>query len=184
MITNKKKLKRETIAKSCFELFTKSGFHNVSVSQIALTAGIGKGTIYEYFINKEDIVLELMECLQKEYDEALHGMQNNKNISKEELLLNIFDIFIDKQNKHHTKREILKQFFIATITNPSEAILAYNQTLKNKYVQIINHKLKDEEKSIQLYDTILAQYLLSLTLEIDLATTVESIINYHLKGEI
>lgn len=182
MVNDKKKIKRETIAKSCFELFSKSGFHNVSVSQIALTAGIGKGTVYEYFKNKEDIVLELMECLQKEYDEALSTIVDNKNISKEELLLTLFDIFVDRQNKHDTKREILKQFFIATITNPSEAILSYNQTLKNKYVNMINNKLKDEQKSSIIYDAILAQYLLSLTLNIDLANKVESIINYHLKG--
>jgi len=182
MISQKKKTKRSNIAKSCFELFTSNGFHNVSVSQIALTAGIGKGTVYEYFLNKEDIVLELMECLQSEYDETLQSLLKNPNTSKEELLYCIFDIFIDEKNIHQRKREILKQFFIATITNPSEAIIDYNTTLKNKYIKIINTKLNDITKSNILYDAILGQYLLSLTLKVDLAKKVNSIIQYHLQG--
>lgn len=182
MISQKKKTKRSNIAKSCFELFTLNGFHNVSVSQIALTAGIGKGTIYEYFSNKEDIVLELMECLQSEYDETLQSLLKNPNTSKEELLYCIFDIFIDEKNMHQRKREILKQFFIATITNPSEAIINYNITLKNKYIKIINEKINDITKSNILYDAIVGQYLLSLTLKVDLAKKVNSIIQYHLQG--
>lgn len=180
MIKEKKKLKRENIAKSCLELFSTNGFHNVTVSEIAKTAGIGKGTIYEYFANKEDIVLELMECLQSEYDKKLVELKYNKDVDAKLFIYCIFDIFIDKNNLHEDKREILKQFVIATITNPSEAIITYNQTLRDKYANIIDEKINNKELAYILYDTIYAQYLLSLNVNICLANKVESILEYHL----
>ena len=182
MLSQKKKLKRETIAKSCFEIFAQNGFHNVSVSEIAKTAGIGKGTVYEYFSNKEDIVLELMECLQREYDPSLSSFVYNQNITPKELLFSLYDIFIDKNNQHTKKREVLKQFFLATISNPSVAIIEYNKTLKKKYTTVINEKINNFEKANAIYDDILGQYLLSLTLEIDLNQKISHIIEYHLKG--
>lgn len=179
MITEKKKIKRENIAKSCLELFSKNGFHNVTVSSIAQTAGIGKGTVYEYFSNKEDIVLELMECLQREYDTKLVEL-SNMEVSQEKFVFTVFDIFIDNDNNHEQKREILKQFLIASITNPSDAIKNYNKTLREKYVEILNDKINNKQISYILYDAILGQYLLSLTVEIDLPKKVESIIQYNL----
>ena len=54
MLTKEKKLeKRKAIAKSTCDLFVRKGFVNISVSEIAHVAGIGKGTVYEYFSNKE-----------------------------------------------------------------------------------------------------------------------------------
>ena len=62
----KKINKRKAIAKSTCDLFITKGFVNISISEIAKVAGIGKGTIYEYFTNKEDIIFELMSCLQED----------------------------------------------------------------------------------------------------------------------
>jgi len=43
------------------------GFVNISISQIAKTAGIGKGTVYEYFNNKEDIVFSMKRIDNSSY---------------------------------------------------------------------------------------------------------------------
>ena len=51
----KKNLKRKIIAKSCSSLLEENQFQNISISKLAQTAGIGKGTIYEYFKNKEEL---------------------------------------------------------------------------------------------------------------------------------
>jgi len=53
-IVNKEERRRE-IALSCSDLIHEVGIKKLTVSQAAKTAGIGKGTIYEYFENKEDI---------------------------------------------------------------------------------------------------------------------------------
>ncbi len=52
-----KPAKEKAIARSALQLFSKKGYAATSVSQIARSAGIGKGTIYEYFETKEDLFL-------------------------------------------------------------------------------------------------------------------------------
>ncbi len=43
-----------------WDLFTEKGFHDTKISEIAKKAGIGKGTVYEYFISKEELVQEMI----------------------------------------------------------------------------------------------------------------------------
>ncbi|WDE98301.1 TetR/AcrR family transcriptional regulator [Lentisphaera profundi] len=51
--------KRELILNSASKKFKDKGFANTTISTIAKDANIGKGTIYEYFSSKEDL---LMHC--------------------------------------------------------------------------------------------------------------------------
>ena len=56
--------KTENIARTALVLFSKKGYRATSVGQIARAAGIGKGTVYDYFQTKEDIfVAAVMEWL-------------------------------------------------------------------------------------------------------------------------
>jgi len=52
--------KRREVALACFDLIHDVGMKNLTVAQVAKTAGIGKGTVYEYFENKEDIIFEII----------------------------------------------------------------------------------------------------------------------------
>lgn len=54
-IVDKDERKKE-IATAALELFAENGFEATSVSRIARMAGIGKGTVYEYFKSKDEIV--------------------------------------------------------------------------------------------------------------------------------
>ena len=62
--------KRKDIALSCKELFFQNGINDLTVSQVAKTAGVGKGTIYDYFKNKEEIVFEIVNILMQEHNEV------------------------------------------------------------------------------------------------------------------
>ncbi len=70
IIVNKEK-KRRNIALSCRELLLDHGINSLTISQIAQTAGVGKGTIYEYFENKEDIVFEIITTFIAEHEKKL-----------------------------------------------------------------------------------------------------------------
>ncbi len=50
-----KKLKKNRLLETAFNLFTTRGLADTSVSDIAKEAGVGKGTFYLYFKGKEDI---------------------------------------------------------------------------------------------------------------------------------
>lgn len=54
------KTKRDDIVTSSVALFIEKGYLNTKIIDIAMRAGIGKGTVYEYFTSKEDILLEVL----------------------------------------------------------------------------------------------------------------------------
>ncbi len=53
--------KKEKLTTTALALFCENGYHKVTTNQIAKTAGLSIGTLYEYFENKESILLEILE---------------------------------------------------------------------------------------------------------------------------
>ncbi len=72
--------KRRAIREAATEVFAEKGFHQARVSDIARQAGVADGTIYLYFRNKEDLLLNIfedaMERLATELAEALDGVED------------------------------------------------------------------------------------------------------------
>ena len=52
--------KRELILAAAQEVFFEKGYHSATSEEIAKRAGIGKGTIYQYFDSKLEIFLEML----------------------------------------------------------------------------------------------------------------------------
>lgn len=51
--------KREAILQAALYLLAHKGFHGFSVKQVADMAGVAAGTVYLYFNDKEDLILQL-----------------------------------------------------------------------------------------------------------------------------
>lgn len=56
----KKTGKREAIVEAAIQVFSRKGYHNTRMEEIALVAGAGKGTIYEYFNSKLELFQEIL----------------------------------------------------------------------------------------------------------------------------
>ena len=53
--------RRQQILDAAYEVFTGKGFDLATTAEIARTAGIAEGTIYNYFDNKRDLFTELLK---------------------------------------------------------------------------------------------------------------------------
>lgn len=53
--------KRERILEAALTVFAERGFYNAKVSEVARAAGVADGTIYLYFKNKDDLLIQLFE---------------------------------------------------------------------------------------------------------------------------
>jgi len=51
-----KKEKEAAIGQAALQIFLEKGYHRAKMADIAQAAGMGKGTLYEYFKNKSDIL--------------------------------------------------------------------------------------------------------------------------------
>jgi AcrR family transcriptional regulator len=86
--------KRLKIMAAAAELFAAHPFHKVLLSEVAEAAGVGKGTLYIYFKNKEDLYLsvlysgfaELVEQLQCRLDKNQFGPMENLETAIREMV--------------------------------------------------------------------------------------------------
>jgi TetR/AcrR family fatty acid metabolism transcriptional regulator len=63
--------KRELILAAAQEVFFEKGYHTATSEEIAKRAGVGKGTIYQYFESKQEIFFEMQRLYVKQYEEKL-----------------------------------------------------------------------------------------------------------------
>ncbi|MDN5348075.1 MAG: hypothetical protein PWP65_1639 [Clostridia bacterium] len=52
--------KRQIILEAAAKVFAAKGFYRATIEEIALAAGVGKGTVYEYFRSKKDLFERLL----------------------------------------------------------------------------------------------------------------------------
>lgn len=182
MLVEKKRKKRKQIASSCCEMFVEYGFDSISISKIAQNAGIGKGTVYEYFTNKEDIVFELMSCLQETYDAKFQDTFL-KATTKSQKVLTLFDFFINEDEEIQKLRAIYKQFLIVCLTNPSEEIINYNTNLRKKYIHILHEIIGDIQIASNLYDSVVGYFIAKHSLNIyDLENNIKLLIEKEINN--
>jgi len=55
------KNKEEAILNGAFEVFSDKGYATASMQDIAVKSGLGKGTLYEYFSNKDDLFVRVIQ---------------------------------------------------------------------------------------------------------------------------
>jgi len=63
--------KRSDIVRAAAEVFSRNGYHETKMQDIALSAEIGKGTIYEYFRTKEELFLAVYDAWMSEYENVV-----------------------------------------------------------------------------------------------------------------
>lgn len=141
-----KEQKRKDIALSCRELFVSRSMSSVTISEIAKVAGVGKGTLYEYFKNKEEIVFELTDILLKEHSLSLKAKLDSQD-SVRNKVKKFAEFFYTEQNAELLV--LYKDFLSLSLSAPSDELLAFQSACFNNYylwfVEIMSEGVKNEE---------------------------------------
>lgn len=85
--------KKSQIIAAAARVFAEKGFFQAKVEEIAVAAGVGKGTVYEYFSSKTDLFQEMMyayteqylHCLRQSFDSSLPVIRQLQVILKSHL---------------------------------------------------------------------------------------------------
>ena len=137
IIVNKEE-KRNAIACSCKEILLQHGINHLTIAQIAKTAGVGKGTIYEYFENKEDIVFEIITVFIAEYETLLQELVSLDISTKEKVIHFCYSIHADEEGRRQLK--IYREFLAITLTNGTQSMIDFNIKCRNKF-EVILHEI-------------------------------------------
>ncbi|MBD3225466.1 MAG: TetR family transcriptional regulator [Caldithrix sp.] len=72
--------KKERIIEAAVIIFAHKGFYNATVKDVALKAGVADGTIYNYFKNKDDLLISLfeqkMEAILDRFQKSIDSVDN------------------------------------------------------------------------------------------------------------
>ena len=136
-----KNQRRKEIATSCYELIHDNGIRNLTVAQVAKTAGIGKGTVYEYFENKEDIVFEIITMFIVAHEKKLQEI-TNQNISTKDKLFHFFYLMHEDENSNK-QLNIYREFLAISMTNGTQEMVDFNIKCRDKFTDILGQIVKE-----------------------------------------
>ena len=145
--------KKMEILRAAAVSFAKNGIAKTKMEDIALTAGVGKGTIYEYFRSKEDIFLAAHEQLHIEIDKKIKIILDYKCDPDKKLKMLVdesLNIFQTKKNKTTivTTDELagmMMQFWSEGIREGSDKLIkpCHLKEIQRKYRKVLEGVLKD-----------------------------------------
>lgn len=120
-----KESRRKEIALSCLDLIHEVGIKKLTVAQVAKTAGIGKGTIYEYFENKDDIVFEIINMHIDEHHKQFLEAVKTLESTKEKIFLCFKFVFDDSiENMKNFNR--YKEYLSIVLSDENEDMCEFN----------------------------------------------------------
>ncbi len=78
--------KRERILRAAIDVFARTGYFNAKVSEVAKSAGVADGTIYLYFLGKEDLLISVFREHMRTFlaggEQELNGERDPKERMK------------------------------------------------------------------------------------------------------
>ena len=123
------------ILNSALEMFANNGYHNTSISKIAKHANISKGLLYNYFENKEDLLIKIIdrgiEKLFQSFDTNSDGILTNEE----------FEFFIHENFRIIKENIPYWKLYFSMFFQPEVLSI-----MKDKLFMKINNLLKTIEK--------------------------------------
>lgn len=154
--------KRKMIALKCTDVLLEKGIKKLTVSKIAETAEVAKGSIYDYFKNKEDIVFEIAQNYIQEYQKELI-LHINSKVTVREKLISIFELLLHNDSKYQTYHTIYKEYISINLDENNDDMCNFNTLctgfLKDILITVVNEGIKNGElkkESLNLVEGLIA----------------------------
>lgn len=133
--------KKEKIIKYGFELICEKGYHNTNTAEIAKSAGVSTGIVYQYFNDKRDIFLQGIEQYSRSLLFPINeiSISNSKASTLEEDLINV----INKSIKNHKLSESAhEEIYSLQHSDPDVAKIFFEQEIQatNTLISVLESK--------------------------------------------
>jgi AcrR family transcriptional regulator len=122
--------KKNEIIKAAGRVFPKKGFHKTLMDNVANEAGIGKGTIYRYFSNKEDLFFSVLEDATDHLTTGLQSVVDKKN-APDACIVEMMKTMADFMVKSRPLFSLMHEIEGRVIMKRANNIKAHNQKAIN-----------------------------------------------------
>jgi TetR/AcrR family fatty acid metabolism transcriptional regulator len=100
-IMSNQRNKKDRILDAAVEVFAQKGYHIATMQDIATNANLAVGTIYNYFKNKDDLIVTLFNEKWEEYNTGIKELEQNTKESRDFFIKRLeytFDFFRNNKN--------------------------------------------------------------------------------------
>jgi AcrR family transcriptional regulator len=127
---------RKLIIQAATRLFAEKGYEGMTMKDIANEVGIKAPSLYSFFKNKGDILLQLYtETISDHYQIAIASLQADQHQSVEKQLYDFLESIID----YHLRESIALKIFIRLLLFPPEV---FEVNLREKLVEMENDEVE------------------------------------------
>ncbi|AIC94491.1 TetR/AcrR family transcriptional regulator [Shouchella lehensis] len=103
----------QDIMETAFKMFSKKGFDQTSLTNIATEVGISKPAIYYYFKSKDELIKTLFDTLVKDIQSVtLIKVENMTAQNVKELMYDIGEKSIDRQEKERSFNQLFNHYIL------------------------------------------------------------------------
>jgi len=117
--------KRELIIEAAIQVFSQKGYHNTRMEEIAQAAGIGKGTIYEYFNSKLHLFQSMIEDSLQFYMHRMEVQRSDQMPMAERL-----KILIDSHIRFCLENRELTRVLFGEAEAPDKELMEWAMALR------------------------------------------------------
>lgn len=161
-IVDRTEYKKELL-ESCFNLFSKKGYNNVTMREISKEIGVSTGTLYHYFPTKEDILENMFDYIkEKNVGEYLEVINNEDSIEKrvetiidfwnknqeyyQNVMLLAIDLYRNKRKKIENLFRDFFNFYTNAVSNKLKISQNFSMAIVNQLLGLVFHSILTTEK--------------------------------------
>jgi AcrR family transcriptional regulator len=163
--------KQETLIHAAKQEFSRAPLHEASIANIIKSAGIPRGSFYQYFDDKEDLFYYLLNQLAEKNNQRFISVLNEKNGDLFETFIASFEFMIDvHRNEEH------KNFFKNVYLNMNykhEKTLAKNVYEENQKSQFLNTLKLIDTSNLNIQDEQELHHVLKILMGVTFQNIVQ-----------
>ena len=171
-IVNKQE-KRSRLVQAAIPIFAKYTFREAKMNDVAISADVGKGTLYEYFDSKDELFLEIFKMWFAMLEAQIQDVISAVKDPAQQIII-FYDQYFATIEKYYETYYIYFDFWTELVRNPkisSQEIKDVYQSLRSLMAGILEDgvnvgafkSMDTQNKSIQLLsmvDGLLLQWLM------------------------
>jgi len=133
--------KREQIRKAALAVFSRRGFHETTVAEIAEEAGIAKGTIYLYYPSKEEILIAIFRRYTDGMLDLVDGLLDSA-LTVHEILAVFVRKQIDLFREEPDLVRILSRRSLLALRDGNERMIGFQRYLLDRIAKLLERGKK------------------------------------------
>ena len=145
--------KRLRIINGAIAVFARKGYYKAKIEEIAEQAGVGKGTVYEYFSSKKELFQEMFLYIEEKYEQMFQQELSGVDAFGEKLQ-KMFQVTIRFLNHHKEMARILLAGYPPVAEDIQKVLVEKNLKRLNEMSKILEEAMGRQE--IRSVDTAAA----------------------------